>query len=68
MSPRQLGMTEVKRLNRDWRRRSSARLGLLLDGVGQPFNVGSIIRSAAVIPPSPVIRPRARPRSAPTGC
>jgi tRNA (guanosine-2'-O-)-methyltransferase len=47
VSPRQLGMTEVKRLNRDWRRRTHARLSLLLDGVGQPFNVGSIIRSAA---------------------
>lgn len=47
MSSRQLGMTEVKRLNRDWRRRTSGRLALLLDGVGQPFNVGSIIRSAA---------------------
>jgi tRNA (guanosine-2'-O-)-methyltransferase len=45
--PRQLGMTEVKRLNRDWRRRTEARLGLLLDSVGQPFNVGSIIRTAA---------------------
>jgi tRNA (guanosine-2'-O-)-methyltransferase len=44
---RQLGMTEVKRLNRDWRRRTHARLGLLLDSVGQPFNVGSIIRTAA---------------------
>jgi tRNA (guanosine-2'-O-)-methyltransferase len=42
VSPRQLGTTEVKRLNRDWRR-----LSLLLDAVGQPFNVGSIIRSAA---------------------
>jgi len=47
MTPRQLGMTEVKRLNRDWRRRTEARLGLLLDSVGQPFNVGSIIRTAA---------------------
>jgi tRNA (guanosine-2'-O-)-methyltransferase len=47
MTARQLGMTEVKRLNRDWRRRTSARLGLLLDSVGQPFNVGSIIRTAA---------------------
>jgi tRNA (guanosine-2'-O-)-methyltransferase len=44
---RQLGMTEVKRLNRDWRKRTQARLSLLLDNVGQPFNVGSIIRSAA---------------------
>jgi tRNA (guanosine-2'-O-)-methyltransferase len=40
-------MTEVKRLNRGWRRRTEARLALLLDSVGQPFNVGSIIRTAA---------------------
>ena len=45
--PRQLGPTEVKRLNRSWRQRSEARVGLLLDSVGQPFNVGSIIRTAA---------------------
>ncbi len=45
--PAQLGMTEVKRLNRDWRRRTEVRISLLLDGVGQPFNVGAIIRTAA---------------------
>jgi tRNA (guanosine-2'-O-)-methyltransferase len=45
--PRQLGPTEVKRLNRSWRQRSEARVGLLLDSVSQPFNVGSIIRTAA---------------------
>jgi tRNA (guanosine-2'-O-)-methyltransferase len=45
--PRQLRPTDVKRLNRDWRRQTSAGLGLLLDSVGQPFNVGSIVRSAA---------------------
>ena len=45
---RQLGSTEVKRLNRSWRRRTEARVGLLLESVGQPFNVGSIIRTAAV--------------------
>lgn len=45
--PTQLGMTEVKRLNRDWRRRTTGRLGMLLDSVGQPFNVGSIVRTAA---------------------
>jgi tRNA (guanosine-2'-O-)-methyltransferase len=44
---RQLGMTDVKRLNRGWRRRTGARIGLLLDSVGQPYNVGSIIRTAA---------------------
>jgi len=46
-SPRQLRPTEVKRLNREWRRDSAARLALLLDSVAQPFNVGSIVRSAA---------------------
>ena len=45
--PRQLRPTEVKRLNREWRRAGGARLALLLDSVSQPFNVGSIVRSAA---------------------
>jgi tRNA (guanosine-2'-O-)-methyltransferase len=40
-------MTEVKRLNRGWRRSTQASISLLLDSVGQPFNVGSIIRTAA---------------------
>jgi tRNA (guanosine-2'-O-)-methyltransferase len=38
---------EVKRLNREWRRATENRLALLLDSVAQPFNVGSIVRSAA---------------------
>jgi tRNA (guanosine-2'-O-)-methyltransferase len=45
--PRQLRPTEVKRLNRAWRRATHARLALLLDSVTQPFNVGAMIRSAA---------------------
>jgi len=45
--PRQLRPTDVKRLNRDWRRRTEGRLALLLDSVAQPFNVGSIVRTAA---------------------
>jgi tRNA (guanosine-2'-O-)-methyltransferase len=45
--PRPLGPTEVKRLNRSWRQLARARVGLLLDSVSQPFNVGSIIRTAA---------------------
>ena len=44
---RQLGPTEVKRLNRSWRRATEARVGLLLESVSQPFTVGSIIRTAA---------------------
>jgi tRNA (guanosine-2'-O-)-methyltransferase len=39
--------TDVKRLNREWRRRTEGRLALLLDSVSQPFNVGSIVRTAA---------------------
>ncbi len=46
---RQLRPTDVKRLNRSWRRLTQARLTLLLDSVGQPFNVGSIIRTAAAL-------------------
>ncbi len=44
---RQLGPTEVKRLNRSWRRVTQARVSLLLESVSQPFNLGSIIRTAA---------------------
>jgi tRNA (guanosine-2'-O-)-methyltransferase len=44
---RQLRATDVKRLNRDWRRRTESRVGLLLESVTQPFNVGSIMRTAA---------------------
>lgn len=44
---RPLSGTEAKRLNREWRRRTGGRVGLLLDGVQQPFNVGSIVRTAA---------------------
>ena len=45
--PRQLRPVEVKRLNREWRRATGSRLALLLDSVGQPYNVGAIVRSAA---------------------
>jgi len=44
---KQLGPTDLKRLHRDWHRRTSGRLALLLDGVSSPYNVGSIVRTAA---------------------
>jgi tRNA (guanosine-2'-O-)-methyltransferase len=44
---RPLNPTELKRLHRDWRRRSDLEVALVLDGVQNPFNVGSLFRSAA---------------------
>ena len=38
LGPKQLGPTDVKRLNRSWRQRAEARVGVLLDSVSQPFN------------------------------
>jgi tRNA (guanosine-2'-O-)-methyltransferase len=46
---RALRPVDVKRLNRAWRRATSARVALLLDSVSQPFNVGSIFRTAAAL-------------------
>lgn len=45
---KQLRATDVKRLNRTWRRRTTGRLALLVESVTQPYNMGSIVRSAAV--------------------
>lgn len=45
----QLTGTGLKRLHRDWRRRKTARLALLLEAVDSPFNVGSIVRTAAAM-------------------
>ncbi|HLU75993.1 MAG TPA: TrmH family RNA methyltransferase [Nonomuraea sp.] len=44
---RQLRPTDVKRLNRTWRRNTANRLALILESVTGPFNVGSIFRTAA---------------------
>ncbi len=46
---RSLGSTELKRLHREWRRQAPGRLALLLDSVATPFNVGSIVRTAAAM-------------------
>ena len=48
MTPRrQLDGTGLKRLHRQWRARTGGRLAVILDGLGTPANVGSIVRSAA---------------------
>jgi|694.fasta_scaffold71880_4 tRNA (guanosine-2'-O-)-methyltransferase len=44
---RNLGGTELKRLHREWRRNTNHKLALMLDGVQNPFNLGSILRTAA---------------------
>jgi tRNA G18 (ribose-2'-O)-methylase SpoU len=43
----QLRPTDVKRLNRQWRRRTEGRLSLLVESVTQPYNLGSILRTCA---------------------
>jgi tRNA (guanosine-2'-O-)-methyltransferase len=44
---KQLDSTGLKRLHRDWRRRASGQVALILDNVQSPFNVGAIVRTAA---------------------
>lgn len=46
---RSLGSTELKRLHREWRRQAPGRVALLLDSVATPYNVGSILRTAAAL-------------------
>jgi tRNA (guanosine-2'-O-)-methyltransferase len=44
---KQLRPTDLKRLHRDWNRRSGGRLALLLEAIQSPYNVGAIVRTAA---------------------
>lgn len=46
---RNLGSTDLKRLHREWRRKTDAKVALLLDSVATPANVGSILRTAAAM-------------------
>lgn len=49
-----LDSTALKRLHREWRRRTQARVALALDSVSGPFNVGAIVRTAAAMRVDPV--------------
>jgi tRNA (guanosine-2'-O-)-methyltransferase len=51
---RPLTSTDLKRLHRAWRRRTTGRVSLILDGVMTPVNVGSIVRLAAAYGASPL--------------
>ncbi len=70
-----LGATDLKRLHREWRRKTDLRLAMILDGVQKPFNVGGLFRSAAayraetmwLVPPSPPPTERSVAKSA-LGC
>jgi tRNA (guanosine-2'-O-)-methyltransferase len=44
---KQLGYTDLKRLHREWSKRSTGRVGLILEALSSPYNVGSIVRTAA---------------------
>lgn len=41
------GPTDLKRLHREWRRATANRLAIILDSVQNPYNIGSIVRTAA---------------------
>jgi tRNA (guanosine-2'-O-)-methyltransferase len=47
MTAKQLDGTGLKRLHRSWRHKTERKVALILEGVQSPFNVGSIVRTAA---------------------
>lgn len=44
---RQLGYTDLKRLHREWSKRAVGRVAFILEALSSPYNVGSIVRTAA---------------------
>lgn len=44
---KQLTSTELKRLHRSWRKAEPPRLAMMLEGIGGPFNLGAMLRTAA---------------------
>src|SRR3954468_22612604 len=44
---KQLDGTGLKRLHRAWRHKTDRKVALILEGVQSPYNVGSIVRTAA---------------------
>ncbi len=44
-----LTTTQIKRVNREWRRQTARPLSMALVSLSNPFNVGSIYRTAAVL-------------------
>lgn len=44
-----LDPTGLKRLHREWRRKTTQEISLILDSVQTPYNVGTIIRTSAAL-------------------
>ena len=42
-----LSGTQLKRLHREWRKKPRGKLGIIISGVQGPYNIGSILRTAA---------------------